>query len=78
MSHNGVYANKSKSDPVRYTREQALQIREGLLLQVDALEKMLGIDPLTSELRRCYYFNKLQWGPDIIDFRKHKGKKRAA
>lgn len=37
---------------ISLTREYLLILRDGLLKQVDAVERMLGISPRTSELRQ--------------------------
>lgn len=37
---------------VSLTREYMLILRDGLLKQVDAIERMLAINPRTAELRR--------------------------
>lgn len=76
MSDNGAGPWETKRDSVVLSRDQAMQTREGLLLQVEALEKSMGIQPTTSELRRCYYYNQIGWGADLVTFRKIKGKKK--
>lgn len=37
---------------VGFTREYLLTVRQALLLQIDAIEKMLDIHPSVAELRR--------------------------
>ena len=37
---------------VQLTREYMLAMRDGLLRQVDAIERILGISPSTSDLRK--------------------------
>lgn len=61
---------------VTLTKDQAMKTREGLLLQVDALEQSMGVMPLTSELRQCFYFNKVEWGADLVVFRKTRAAKK--
>lgn len=45
--------NDAKKTVSNLDREYALQQRQGLLLQVDALERRWGISPRTSELRKA-------------------------
>ena len=39
-------------------REAWLQVRDGLLKQVDALERMLDISPRTAEIRKAAKFDE--------------------
>jgi hypothetical protein len=39
-------------NPVTLTREYLMMLRTALLMQLDALERLLGISPTTAEIRK--------------------------
>lgn len=47
-------------DVVQFDRATVMELREALLSMNNSLEKLLGIFPTTSEIRREYKKNKLK------------------
>jgi len=51
---------------VQLKREYILMVRDALLKQVDAYERMLGITPRTSELRQMMKDNRHEQGREAL------------